>query len=83
MSLNRRQFLKLAGLGMSGVLLSNKDALASEGVDLENGVAMLYDTTLCVGCRACQTACKEWNGNPAELDASGLYDAPMELSADT
>jgi formate dehydrogenase iron-sulfur subunit len=68
---------------MSGILLSNKDALASEGVDLENGVAMLYDTTLCIGCKACQNACKDWNGNPAELDPSGLYDAPQELSADT
>ena len=83
MSLNRRQFIKLAGLGIGGALLSPQSAMASEGPDAENGVAMLYDTTKCIGCRACQSACKQWNGNPAEPDPTGLYDAPMELSADT
>jgi formate dehydrogenase iron-sulfur subunit len=83
MSLNRRQFIKLAGLGMGGMLLAPQDALASGGTDAENDVAMLYDTTRCIGCRACQNACKEWNGNPAEPDPTGLYDAPLELSADT
>lgn len=83
MSLNRRQFIKLAGLGLGGMLLSPKGAQASGGVDAENGVAMLYDTTTCIGCRACQNACKDWNGTPVEPDPTGLYDAPMELSADT
>jgi formate dehydrogenase iron-sulfur subunit len=23
------------------------------------------DTTLCIGCKACEVACKEWNGLPA------------------
>ena len=83
MSLNRRQFIKLAGLGLGGMLLSPQDIKASGSVDAENGVAMLYDTTKCIGCRACQNACKDWNGNPVEPDPTGLYDAPMELSADT
>ena len=83
MSLNRRQFIRLAGLGMGGLLLAPQDALASEEPDSENAFAMLYDTTRCIGCRACQTACREWNGTPDELDPSGLYDAPLELSADT
>ena len=83
MSLNRRKFIKLAGLGLGGALLAPQVVLASGEVDAENGVAMLYDTTKCIGCRACQNACKGWNGNPAERDSTGLYDAPMELSADT
>jgi len=83
MSLNRRQFIKLAGLGMGGMLLLPKDVEASGGGDAENGVAMLYDTTLCIGCKACQNACKDWNENPVEPDPTGLYDAPLELSADT
>jgi formate dehydrogenase iron-sulfur subunit len=24
------------------------------------------DTTLCIGCKACEVACKEWNNLPAE-----------------
>ena len=83
MSLNRRQFMKLAGLGVGGALLSPGAIQASEGVDGENGVSMLYDTTLCIGCRACQNACREWNKTSVEKDAIGLYDAPLELSADT
>ncbi|MBU0704996.1 MAG: hydrogenase 2 operon protein HybA [Chloroflexi bacterium] len=91
MSLNRRKFIKLAGLGLGGALLSPQVTLASEettlslpkGADAENQAAMLYDTTKCTGCRACQTACKEWNGNRAEPDSTGLYDTPTELSADT
>lgn len=82
MSLNRRQFLKLAGLGLGGSLLSAQKAEASGGSGGEDGVAMLYDTTKCVGCKACQNACKDWNGNPPNVDPSGLYDAPTELSAD-
>jgi formate dehydrogenase iron-sulfur subunit len=83
MSLNRRQFIKLAGLGLGGVLLSPKGAKASGEGDVENAVAMLYDATKCIGCRACQTACNDWNNNPPEPDPSGLYDAPKEISAYT
>ena len=48
-------------------------------------VGMLYDSTLCVGCRACQTACKVANGLPPDArDASGgEYDAPLDLNATT
>ncbi len=80
MSLNRRKFIKLTGMGLGGAFLSSQVALAAEA---ENQVAMLYDTTKCIGCRACQNACNDWNGNPAEPDPTGLYDAPLELSADT
>ncbi len=27
---------------------------------------MFVDTSVCIGCKACQVACKEWNGLPAE-----------------
>lgn|SRR6185437_853830 len=30
--------------------------------------AFLTDSTLCIGCKACEVACKEWNG----IDADGL-----------
>jgi formate dehydrogenase beta subunit len=83
MSLNRRQFIKLTGLGLGGLLLSPPGVSASGGGDAENDVAMLYDATMCIGCKACQNGCKEWNGNPAEPDPTGLYDAPLELSGDT
>jgi formate dehydrogenase iron-sulfur subunit len=43
------------------------------------------DTTVCIGCKACEVACKEWNNLPA--DSLGLtgqsYDNTGALSANT
>ena len=37
-------------------------------------LAMFTDVSLCIGCRACQVACKEWNGLPAEApEWTGSY----------
>jgi Fe-S-cluster-containing dehydrogenase component len=46
---------------------------------------MLYDSTACIGCRACMAACKRVNQLPAERDQAlpGMYDAPLDLSAST
>jgi formate dehydrogenase iron-sulfur subunit len=43
------------------------------------------DTTLCIGCKACEVACKVWNALPAEADVlSGMsYDNTRRLSATT
>ena len=43
------------------------------------------DTSVCIGCKACEVACKEWNGVPG--DGSGFlamsYDNTGALGADT
>jgi formate dehydrogenase iron-sulfur subunit len=83
MSLDRRQFIKLAGLGMGGLLLSSGDAAAAKGLGSEHELALLYDTSKCIGCRACQNACREWNQTTPQTDPSELYDAPSNLSAET
>ncbi|HKF76244.1 MAG TPA: 4Fe-4S dicluster domain-containing protein [Candidatus Dormibacteraeota bacterium] len=43
------------------------------------------DTSICIGCKACEVACKEWNQLPADgLDFLGLsYDNTGALGADT
>jgi formate dehydrogenase iron-sulfur subunit len=43
------------------------------------------DTTLCIGCKACEVACKEWNQLPADnFSLSGMsYDNTVQLSATT
>ena len=33
-----------------------------EGVSRDYGVCKLIDTTTCIGCKACEVACVEWNG---------------------
>ncbi|WP_030893790.1 MULTISPECIES: 4Fe-4S dicluster domain-containing protein [unclassified Streptomyces] len=45
------------------------------------------DTSICIGCKACQVACKEWNLLPTEPDGPDLlgdsFDNTGALSADT
>ena len=46
--------------------------------------AVLYDATRCIGCRACQVACKQWNEMPGEKTInSGTYENPPHLSSRT
>lgn len=48
------------------------------------GYSFFIDTTICTGCRACQTACKQWNENPAvETVQTGSYQNPPDLTYDT
>jgi formate dehydrogenase iron-sulfur subunit len=43
------------------------------------------DTSVCIGCKACEVACKEWNHVPEDgLNLTGMsYDNTMGLGADT
>ena len=36
--------------------------------------AILFDPTLCTGCRGCQVACKQWNG--LEGESTGWFEGP-------
>lgn len=47
--------------------------------------AFLTDSTLCIGCKACEVACKEWNGIEADgLDFTGFsYDNTAALGHST
>ncbi len=45
---------------------------------------VLVDLVRCMGCRACQVACKAWNDNPGEITLClGCYDNPPDFSGDT
>ena len=63
------------------------EAELTAGVTIEPGrsYGFFTDTTLCIGCKACEVACKEWNVLPA--DDIGLtghsYDNTTALSATT
>ncbi len=44
-------------------------------------VAKLIDVSKCIGCKACQTACMEWNDLRDEIGTTtGVYDNPRDLS---
>ncbi len=45
-------------------------------------VAKLIDVSICIGCKACQVACSEWNDLRDEVGQNvGVYDNPIDLSA--
>jgi formate dehydrogenase iron-sulfur subunit len=48
-------------------------------------VGFFTDTSLCIGCKACEVACKEWNRVPEDgLNFTGMsFDNSERLSADT
>lgn len=44
-------------------------------------VAKLIDVSKCIGCKACQAACIEWNDtHPAIEDTTGFYQNPLDLT---
>jgi formate dehydrogenase iron-sulfur subunit len=44
-------------------------------------VAKLIDVSKCIGCKACQTACMEWNDLRDDVgDTNGEYDNPRDLT---
>jgi len=85
MDRTRRSFLK--GLACAGATAAGTalPAAASEAPRQApaDAVGMLYDTTRCIGCKACVVSCKEANGLPADTGAKGLYDQPQNLNSKT
>jgi formate dehydrogenase iron-sulfur subunit len=47
-------------------------------------VAKLIDVSKCIGCKACQVACSEWNDLKEEIGFNhGTYDNPRDLTEDS
>lgn len=48
----------------------------------QDEVAKLIDVSVCIGCKACQVACSEWNDLRDEVGHNvGVYDNPADLTA--
>lgn len=75
--MDRRNFLKTLGIAGSTALLPGS-TLASPSEDIEF-MAVLVDTTLCVGCRGCEEICAETNNLP-ECD---INDSDLEKERTT
>jgi len=91
MTMNRREALKTIGQAAAGTAAvtacpSKAEAGGSGWLPEAHpeAVGMLYDTTLCIGCKACVTACTETNGlEPDTVLSNGLWQMPMDLNAQT
>ncbi|HYM22876.1 MAG TPA: hydrogenase 2 operon protein HybA [Vicinamibacterales bacterium] len=82
MSISRRTALKgiLTGSATAAIGSTRASALA---VARPDAVALLYDATLCIGCKTCMVACNEANGLPPDTAGrpGALYHEPVDLSA--
>ncbi len=90
MALSRRDFLKVSGASLGGMLLyrppgfGKRPIASSVSSPPESKKVILYDASRCVGCRACQVACKHWNKLPPESYGTELiYENPPDLSGRT
>ena len=94
MNISRRQFLR----GVAGAAVTAAAPVAEASAPFgprdpktlpPKAIGMLYDSTLCVGCKACVAACKEANGMPVEQPASlagwneGTWDTAEDISGKT
>src|SRR4029450_9262406 len=52
------------------------------GVRRVPAITKLIDTSTCIGCKACEVACQEWNDLPPETTVQlGTYQTLPEMSA--
>ena len=87
--MKRRDFLKgtlsTGAATVCGVVAGSDSAEARPNLQPNpEAVGMLYDSTLCVGCKACVSKCKEVNGMPPVVEsADNAWDEARDLSGDT
>ncbi|MCF8261138.1 MAG: hydrogenase 2 operon protein HybA [Melioribacteraceae bacterium] len=80
MAVDRRSFLKFGAATVGVSLLGFNETNAEANDEFADNYAMLNDSTLCIGCRGCQSACKEAH----ELPHTGhdkRYEMPTDLNA--
>ncbi|MDJ0762110.1 MAG: 4Fe-4S dicluster domain-containing protein [Myxococcota bacterium] len=88
MSISRRNFIKGAAVGslFAGTAVNNTRA-GGGGVKhfagYPDSFGLLHDTTLCVGCRSCETGCADVNDLPEPtpgLDDKSVFDRQRSVS---
>lgn len=85
--MDRRKFFKVAAAtcGTAACAAAAPAFASSEGKLVgADGYGMLQDSVRCIGCKACQSACKHINKLDAEVSLKeDYYDSPRELSDTT
>jgi Fe-S-cluster-containing dehydrogenase component len=82
--MNRRTALK--GMVVAGATMARATSAraATRAAAPADAVGLLYDATLCIGCKACVGACARANDlEPDTSWSNGLYQAPLDLNART
>ncbi|HRO15697.1 MAG TPA: formate dehydrogenase subunit beta [Paracoccus sp. (in: a-proteobacteria)] len=72
-----------ANLGQGDVIRSSAGGPVAENPRQLTPVAKLIDVSKCIGCKACQAACMEWNDTFPEIETNvGVYENPHDLTPD-
>src|SRR5437016_10207284 len=58
---------------------------ATYGDESQPRMGFFTDTSICIGCKACEVACKEWNQIPMSMEGftGNSYDNTIDLGANT
>jgi formate dehydrogenase iron-sulfur subunit len=77
--------LEYADSSLNQLIPNESELTAGTTIMAGRRYGFFTDTTLCIGCKACEVACKEWNSLPSEDGKlSGMsYDNTRALSATT
>ncbi len=74
----------MAGLQSLDIRRRSATTTPSPGQRESTQVAKLIDVSRCIGCKACQAACLEWNDLREEVGVNvGVYDNPHDLTENT
>ena len=84
MTMDRRNFFIGAGAAVVGGTAACTAGARENRTLPPDAVGLLFDSTLCVGCKACVAACKKANDMPAETgSADAPWDMPLDISGRT
>lgn len=85
MGISRRSALKAMASATATTAVAAAGARPAEAAEASaDAVGMLYDTTLCIGCKACVVACADANDRTRDTAWSdGLWQAPVDLNQHT
>ncbi|HZR25666.1 MAG TPA: hydrogenase 2 operon protein HybA [Vicinamibacterales bacterium] len=83
MGISRRAALKGLALGGAVAAGARPAKAAVLPVAPPDAVGLLYDATMCIGCKTCMVACNDANGLAADTSYSpaALYHKPLDLNA--
>lgn len=87
MAITRRELftnIAKAGVPAAVAMTTGTKLMEAQEIPVPNTpLGLLYDATICIGCKSCEVACNAANNTPADTDAAGLHEAPTDLNVFT
>lgn len=90
MDFNRRDFFKVISAGAVTATTAKQVRAEARTALSPDAVGILYDATVCIGCKACEVACKENNDMPVassyvndHYEVKKIWDTPDDLGPKT